>query len=110
MHESSRQSEQAQPSSQPPYLPTPALHINPALSQPRGCALFPKPQTRPTEISISPTSISPSQPSPTATLGPGSNLFRKHCLPDPNSHYLVLIQSTGTQPESFTLHANQPKE
>ena len=50
MHKSSRQSEQTRPSSQPPCLPTPALHINPALSQRRGCALFPKHQTGPTEI------------------------------------------------------------
>lgn len=42
MHKGSRQLEQAQPSSQPLCLPTPALHINPEA--------VPKHQTRPTEI------------------------------------------------------------
>lgn len=47
MQKGSRQLEQAQPSSLSPCLPTPSLHINPTLSPPRGCAPFPKPQTRP---------------------------------------------------------------
>lgn len=56
MHKGSRQLEQAQPSSQPLCLPTPALHINPE-------AVLASPNTKPGPLRSTPTSISPSQPS-----------------------------------------------
>lgn len=47
MQKGSEQSEQAQPRCQPSCLPTPTLHANPTLSQPRGYALLSTPNQAP---------------------------------------------------------------